>query len=234
MTNCVVIPTYNEAKNIKHVIELIFSVLPSARIIVVDDNSPDKTGQQVLELKNKFPNLSLFSRQSKEGLGAAYKDALQAILANNNFDNLVIMDGDGSHNPLDIPRLLEISAEHDLVIGSRYIKGGGIESWELWRRALSRFGNLYCRAILRTPVNDWTSGFNLIKAVKLREIDLNSFDASGYAFLIELKYALIKEGARFKEVPIIFRNRRDGETKISNDIIGEGIKAPWKMITKKL
>lgn len=232
MKNLVIIPTYNESQSIGMLIEKIFSIVPDAHIMVVDDNSPDGTADIVKGLSARFPALFLFSRSSKEGLGKAYIDAF-AEVKNKDFETIITMDGDLSHDPGYLPSLISNAETSDLVIGSRYIKGGRTEGWELWRRLLSRFGNFYCRLVTRMPVSDYTSGFNAINIKYLRKIDLNKIDNSGYAFLIELKYFLWKSGAKLKEVPIVFKNRAGGESKISNHIIGEGIIAPWKMIFKK-
>ncbi len=129
--------------------------------------------------------------------------------------------------------MAEQADRFDCLIGSRYVLNGRTVGWELWRRILSRFGNWYCRVITRMPINDCTGGFNMMRVTTMKKLDFNTIDLSGYAFIMELKYSLFKAGARFKEIPIIFNNRRGGESKISNHIIGEGILAPWKMIWRK-
>lgn len=231
--NIVVIPTYNERKNIGALIKEIFSVVPEIHILVADDNSPDGTAVTVEELIKKYPNLSLLKRPVKNGLGRAYIEAFKKLLTNSETENIITMDADFSHNPKYLPEMLEATKEHDLVIGSRYVKGGGITHWEFWRRLLSRGGNFYVRMILGRKILDWSSGFNCIKVSILRNIDLNKIEFSGYAFLSSLKYFLVKAGVRTKEIPIIFEERRGGKSKISGNIIREGILAPWKLLFTK-
>lgn len=233
MKNVVIIPTYNEKQNVNSLIEAIFKILPDIFILVVDDNSPDGTGNIVKDLQKKFPNLNLLVRNKKEGLGKAYPNAFEEVLKDSDAESVIMMDADFSHNPSYLPLILEASRGVDVVVGSRYTKGGGTEGWELWRRLLSRWGNFYAKTITRLPVADCTGGFNLIKTHILKRTDFSDIDASGYAFQIELKYLLWKSGARFAELPIIFKNRIEGESKISRHIILEGIIAPWKMIIKK-
>ncbi len=225
----IVIPTYNEKENIELLVPKIFSIIPDVDVIVADDNSPDGTGELVSNLKYKFPRLSLLSRDKKDGLGKAYINAFKNILDKNEFEKVVMMDADFSHDPKYLPEMLEQSKKFDVVIGSRYVSGGETQGWELWRRLLSSFGNSYCRIVTRLPVKDCTGGFNVISTNVLRKIDFDNMDMSGYAFIMEIKYLLYKAGAKFFEVPIIFVNRARGETKISSHIISEGIIAPWKM-----
>lgn len=225
----VVVPTYNERDNIKNLVLVIFKVVPEIHILVVDDNSPDKTAAVVKSLQSEYLNLSLLERPRKEGLGRAYLDAFKLILKNNSAERVIMMDADFSHDPKYLPELLEAAKNFDVVVGSRYIRDGGMVGWEAWRRFLSKFGNWYSRLIMGLPVFDCTGGFNLVKIDFLRKIDLSRVAMSGYAFQIELKYLLWKAGARFKEIPIIFKNRLNGESKISNHIIREGILAPWKI-----
>ena len=143
------------------------------------------------------------------------------------------MDADLSHDPAHLPALLAASAEHDVVVGSRYVRGGGVSGWELWRRILSAGGNFYARTVTGLPVRDCTTGYGVIDAGLLKKVSLRRIDSSGYAFLIELKYMLFRAGASFAEVPIIFKNRVGGESKISGHIISEGVIAPWKMIFRR-
>ncbi len=229
MKDVVVVPTYNERENIRELIPKLFSLLPTVHCMVVDDNSPDGTADQVREFMKTYPNLRLLSRERKEGLGKAYLHAFRTLLDDGTVERIIIMDADFSHDMRDIPIMLKKSVNADMVIGSRYISGGQIEGWELWRKLLSRFGNYYCHFITGMPIYDATSGFNLILAPALRKIDLTSFDSSGYSFQIELKYRLWKNGARLQELPIKFHNRREGESKISNHIVGEGLVTPWKL-----
>jgi len=231
--NFIVIPTYNERENIGLLISDIFSLLPQTNILVVDDNSPDGTAVVVEGLIKKYPNLSLLKRPKKNGLGAAYIDGFRRLFADKEIENIIMMDGDFSHNPKYLPLMLEEARNYDLVVGSRYIRGGGVAKWEWWRRILSAGGNFYAWMILRRKINDWTGGFNCIQSEFLRKVNLEKIDLSGYAFIMGLKYALLKSGATVKEMPIIFEARRGGESKLSHHIISEGIIAPWKIIFKK-
>lgn len=227
------LPTYNESENIVSLIEDIFSSVPSVEVMVVDDNSPDGTANLVESLLPKFPNLQLYRRSGKEGLGKAYVDAFQKTLADTSITHVMMMDADFSHNPQYLPEMFSMISWYDIVVGSRYAPGGGTEGWETWRKWLSRLGNLYCRMITGMPLRDCTGGFNIIKADILRRVDFKTIDLSGYAFIMELKYALFCVGAQFYEFPIIFNNRRGGESKLSNHIVREGIIAPWKMICRR-
>ncbi|MBI2096568.1 MAG: polyprenol monophosphomannose synthase [Candidatus Sungbacteria bacterium] len=226
----IILPTYNERANIGTLIHAIFAVVPHVSILVVDDNSPDGTGALVEALKQKFPCLYLLTRERKEGLGRAYTHAFREIAQHNELETVVTMDADFSHHPDYLPLLLESCRKGYVTTGSRYVPGGKIAGWELWRRILSAGANIYIQIITRLPVHDATSGFNAIPASLLKKIDLTVFDASGYAFLIELKYLLWKQGGLFHEIPITFHNRTGGESKISGHIIHEGILAPWKII----
>lgn len=232
MKNLVIIPTYNESSTIVDLVTRVFNAVPDVSIMVVDDNSPDRTGELVQALTRDFPNLKLLSRGRKEGLGRAYMHAFSEALKQD-LGNIITMDADLSHDPACLPKMLQEAQTADIVIGSRYISGGKTIGWELWRRLLSRFASFYCRLITKMPTHDCTSGFMTINSNFLRKIDFSSIDLSGYAFLIELKYLLWKKGASIKEIPITFKNRAGGESKISNHIIKEGILAPWKMILKK-
>ncbi len=231
--NYIILPTYNEKENIGPLIKIIFSLLPEINILVVDDNSPDGTAVAVEELQKKYPNLSLLKRPVKNGLGGAYIEGFKRLLVDPDIKNIVMMDADFSHNPKYLPQMIAEAENYGLVIGSRYIKGGGIAKWELWRRILSAGGNFYARILLGRFIRDWTGGFNCIKTDYLRKIDFNKINLSGYAFIMGLKYFLIKVGASVKEIPIIFEARREGESKLSHHIISEGIIAPWKIILKK-
>lgn len=233
MKDIIIIPTYNEKENLKVLIPKIFRILPDIWVIIVDDNSPDGTADTVRNLMRTYPHLDLINREKKEGLGKAYTFAFKCILKDIAVNSIIMMDGDLSHDPTSLTEMIRQSEYFDCVVGSRYMGGGRIVEWELWRRLLSLFGNIYCRVITSLPIKDCTGGFNLIRADLLRKIDFDSMDSSGYAFQIELKFMLYKASQKFKEIPIIFRERADGKSKISNHIIREGIIAPWKMIFKR-
>jgi dolichol-phosphate mannosyltransferase len=233
MKHIILLPTYNESENIEKIISVIFQLKPDIYIKVIDDNSPDGTGKIVSGLQSKYDHLSLLSREVKNGLGKAYVHGFKEAMKDPEVTNVIMMDADFSHDPKYLQEMVNLSKNYSLVIGSRYIKGGDTVGWEFWRKTLSFFGNLYARSILRMSVNDMTGGFNCIDVNLLKRFELDNIDSSGYAFIMELKYLLYKNGASIKEFPIIFKNRIGGESKISNHIINEGILAPWKMLLKK-
>jgi dolichol-phosphate mannosyltransferase len=225
----VVIPTYNERHNIGELVVELFSVLPETSILVVDDNSPDGTAESIRSLKRGLPRLELLSRTNERGFGSAYLAGFRRILEHSEADAILMMDADLSHDPAHIPAMLKKIETCDAVIGSRYAANGGVDGWALWRRVLSKGGNSYVRAVTGMPFQDCTSGFNLIRTEVLRRLDLTRVNCSGYAFLMELKYRMWQSGATIEEVPILFRNRTQGESKISGGIIREGIGAPWRL-----
>ncbi|MCX6813447.1 MAG: polyprenol monophosphomannose synthase, partial [Candidatus Azambacteria bacterium] len=210
--NYIILPTYNEKENIGPLIEIIFSLLPEINILVVDDNSPDSTATAVEELMAKYSNLSILKRPIKNGLGGAYIAGFKKVLVDPDIQNIIMMDGDFSHSPKYLPQIIAEAKKYGLVIGSRYIKGGGIAKWEIWRRILSAGGNAYVRMILGRKLHDWTGGFNCIQADYLRKVNLDKIDLSGYAFIMGFKYFLIRAGASAKEIPIVFEARRGGES----------------------
>jgi dolichol-phosphate mannosyltransferase len=234
MKDVIIIPTYNEKKNIGKLLKIIPSVLPSVHILVVDDNSPDGTSKEVENLKKEIPNLELLLRSGKEGLGKAYINAFKNVLSDPDVRSICTMDADFSHSPQFLSQMFQEIGRGgaDVVVGSRYVKGGGIKGWPLWRKLLSRGANLYGQIFFHLPVRDCTSGFICMNASFLRKINLEEISASGFAFLIELKYSLWKKGASFKEVPIIVENRKEGQSKITTGIILEGVFTSWRLIRK--
>ncbi len=233
MKKVIVLPTYNERKNVEELVPLIFQHVPDAVVLVVDDNSPDGTAKAVELLQTKYQKLLMLRRKGKEGLGKAYIHAFKVVLKDASVDVVVMMDADFSHDPAYLPEMLKKLEQGDVIVGSRYIKGGATIGWEMWRKILSKGANLYCRFITGMKINDCTGGFNVMRADTMRKLDLDKLDLSGYAFIMELKYAFHKSGARFAEHPITFANRKEGESKMSSHIIREGILAPWKMRMKK-
>ncbi|MFZ2522314.1 MAG: polyprenol monophosphomannose synthase [Minisyncoccia bacterium] len=233
MKNVVIIPTYNEKENIEVIIPLIYKLYPEIYVCVVDDNSPDGTAGSVNLLKKQYVNLSLILRKGKEGLAKAYIHAFKEVLKDNDVETIIMMDADLSHDPKHIGEMIELRKKYDVIVGSRYIKGGRTEGWEFYRRLLSRLGNIYAKLITQMPVNECTGGFNAINANILRKINLDEINMSGYAFIMYFKYVLYKNGAKFFEIPICFKNRVEGVSKLSNMIIREGILAPWEMIFSK-
>ncbi len=233
MKTVIVIPTYNEKENVMVLIPEIFKYAPAIGVLIADDSSPDGTAAAVGELQKQFPNLMLLSQPEKGGLGKAYLNAFKKALEDPAVEAVMMMDADLSHDPKYLPEMLKRAETFSVVTGSRYIKGGGTSGWEAWRRTLSFCGNLYCRLVTRLPLKDCTAGFNVISAKLLRQIDFSKISMAGYAFIMELKYRLFKAGGTFSEVPIIFKNRTIGVSKMSAHIIQEGIIAPWKMVLKK-
>jgi len=230
MKNVIVIPTYNEKENIKTLIPLVFKLLPDIFIVVADDNSPDGTALTVLELKKEYPNLSLISKKQKDGLARAYINVFSQILPDKDIKSIIMMDADFSSQLQYLPEMIKKSEDYSVVIGSRYVSGGKIVGWKLYRKILSRFANFYSNIILHMPIHDYTCGFNVISAEFLRKIDFSQMHASGYAFILELKYLLYKAGATFFEVPITFIDRVKGKSKISSSIIKEGFIVPLKIV----
>jgi dolichol-phosphate mannosyltransferase len=211
----------------------IFQAVPDIYIVVVDDNSPDGTAEVVKTLQKTYPNLSLLSRKEKNGLGPAYIHAFRQIASTENEGTVFMMDADMSHDPKHLREMIDLRKEYDVIIGSRYVHGGKTVGWELYRRILSRGGNFYAKTITRMPIHDCTSGFNAISIALLKKINFSEINIAGYAFIMHLKYLLYKEGARFYEIPICFKNRVEGESKLTNMIVREGIIAPWQMIFSK-
>jgi dolichol-phosphate mannosyltransferase len=228
-----IIPTYNEAENIAQIIERVHQHAPEMRVLVVDDNSPDGTADIVRTLMRTDARIMLLFREEKEGLGKAYLHAFSEVLKDTNVEWIQIMDADFSHDPKYLPNFFEVSEYSDLVIGSRYIREGGMAELAFWRRMLSRFASQYCHIITKMPIADCTAGFMLIRADLLRTVPLSDFDSSGFAFLMELKHALWKKGARITESSIIFGNRGEGKSKLTKRIVIEGMIAPWRMRLKK-
>jgi dolichol-phosphate mannosyltransferase len=229
----VIIPTYNEAMNIVRICAAVLKAAPEAHILIVDDNSPDGTGTLANELAKASAHISVLERKGKEGLGKAYLHAFAAVLAESDVKVICTMDADFSHDPADVPKLIKACDDYDVAIGSRYVCGGRTVGWSLWRRVLSWGGNLYAGFVTRIPVRDLTAGFIAVRTDTLRTVGLENINSSGYAYQIELKCALWKSGARITEVPITFRERIGGESKISGHIVSEGIIAPWKIVWKK-
>jgi dolichol-phosphate mannosyltransferase len=221
-----ILPTYNEAANLEPLVRAVLPPLASGadehRILVVDDSSPDGTGRIADRLAGELDSVEVLHRPVKEGLGRAYLAGFERALQGG--AGLVMeMDADFSHDPVDIPRLIAAAADADLVLGSRYVPGGGIENWGLARRLLSRAGTLYARAILGVPVRDLTGGFKCFRAEALRSLELSGIRAGGYAFQIELTYRVLRAGYRVREVPIVFRERRAGASKMDLSIALEAV-----------
>jgi dolichol-phosphate mannosyltransferase len=219
----VVIPTYNEIENIGPITKAVLSrTPPNVHVLVVDDGSPDGTGSRADELSASDPRIHVLHRTKKEGLGPAYIAGFRWGFSQS-FDRLIEMDADFSHNPEFLPTMLSLLNEHDFVIGSRYVSGGGTVNWGLVRKIISRGGSLYARTVLGAPIRDFTGGFNGWNRKVLEAIDLGTLEAGGYSFQIELKYRAYKKGFRCKEFPILFEDRRVGKSKMSSKIVFEAL-----------
>jgi dolichol-phosphate mannosyltransferase len=226
-----VLPTYNEADNLEPLVEAARAKLPpSAQVLIVDDSSPDGTGEIADRLAAEHEDVEVLHRSRKEGLGPAYLDGFRRALAGG-AEMVVQMDADFSHDPADLPRLLAAARDADLVIGSRYVDGGGVTEWGPLRRGISRGGSAYARLMLAVPVRDLTGGFKCVRRQVLEAIDLDEIDSRGYAFQIEITYATLRAGFRVVEVPIVFRDRRVGNSKMSRAIVAEAI---WRVPALRL
>jgi dolichol-phosphate mannosyltransferase len=222
----VVLPTYEEAANIERFVGEVLDKLPSdAHILVVDDSSPDGTGEIAARLADERENVHLLSRPRKEGLGPAYIAGFRRALAEG-AGLILEMDSDFSHEPAYLPRLFEAAERADLAIGSRYVPGGGVSEWGSLRRAISRGGGAYARLTLGVGVRDLTGGFKCFRREVLEAIDLDRVKSRGYAFQVEMTYRAIERGFEVVEVPIVFRNRRSGSSKMSGSIVLEAI---WRV-----
>jgi dolichol-phosphate mannosyltransferase len=227
----VVIPTYNEKENISAILHSIFDLQQDFHVIVIDDGSPDGTAQIVKDLQLKFPGqLFIEERRGKQGLGTAYIHGFKWAIARG-YDFIFEMDADFSHNPNDLPRLHDAckNGGADVAIGSRYVKGGGVVDWPSDRRALSKGGSLYTRMITWMPVKDPTAGFMCYKKEVLETINLDKIPFVGYAFQIAMKFTAWKLGFKLKEVPIIFKDRIYGMSKMNKGIVKEGILGVLKL-----
>jgi dolichol-phosphate mannosyltransferase len=222
----VCLPTYNERENIEPMVRALDDLFRrhdlDARVLVIDDSSPDGTGEIADRLADEFPFLSVLHRPKKEGLGPAYLAGFVWALATD-ADRIVEMDCDFSHDPEVLPRLLAASADADLVLGSRYVEGGGTRNWGPGRRLVSRFGSLYARIILGVGIHDLTGGFKCFRRTVLEEIGLEQITTKGYAFQIETTYRALKAGCRVVEVPIVFAEREAGSSKMSRGIVLEAM-----------
>jgi dolichol-phosphate mannosyltransferase len=222
MKTVVIIPTYNELGSLESLISSVFSLaIADLSVIVVDDNSPDGTGVLAEELALKYP-ITVIHRPEKRGLGTAYVEAFRSILDSKIPPDYVIqMDADLSHNPKDIPRFLEKIKECDVVLGSRYVRGGGTENWSIARELISRFGCFFSRVVLGLPYRDLTGGFKCYRREVLEKMNLDSLSSVGYNFQIETTYRAHTQGARICEIPIIFVERKSGVSKFNISIIIE-------------
>jgi len=224
----ILIPTLNEKENLEKLIPEIFNLMPEISVLIVDDNSNDGTQELIENLKQNYSNLFIIKRTGNFGYGRSSIDGFKWILERE-YDYLVTMDADLSHDYNDVSALLEKLRNFDVAAGSRYVKNGGVKNWNLFRRVLSRFANLYVKIILNLPITDATTGFNAYRVNSLKKINFGEINSNGYAFLVELKYRLFSVGSKFAEHPILFSERREGQSKMSSRIIWESIKLPWQL-----
>jgi dolichol-phosphate mannosyltransferase len=224
----IILPTYNERENVPTLVEQIFAYAPAADVLLVDDNSPDGTADLATELFATEPRFSVLRRTGPRGLGRSYVDGYRAALAGG-YARLVQMDADFSHDPERLPALLRAAESADVAIGSRYCPGGGIGNWPLRRRLLSRFANFYVAKITGMEVGDATSGYRCYNRRALERVLQNQIVAEGYAFLVESIYRVSQAGLSVAEVPIIFVDRREGQSKISRKVIFESVLMPWRV-----
>ena len=219
----VVVPTYNEVENLGWITDRLLRAVPTTDVLVVDDASPDGTGELADRIAAAEPRVSVVHRTEKAGLGAAYLHGF-AVALDRGYDVVGEMDADGSHQPEQLHRLVAALADADLVIGSRWVPGGRVVNWSRGRQALSRGGNLYARTVLGVPVKDVTAGFRLFRASALRRLDLASVESVGYCFQVDLTVRTTRAGLRVVEVPIEFRERERGESKMDRAVAVESLR----------
>lgn len=232
----VIIPTYNEKENIEKMIRKVFSFEKVFHVLIVDDGSPDGTADIVKKLQKEFPDqLHIEERSGKLGLGTAYIHGFKWALARN-YEYVFEMDADFSHNPEDLIRLYKACSEEggDLSVGSRYCKGGGVENWPWNRKLLSYYASVYVRIVLGIKVGDTTAGFICYTRKVLQDLDFEKVTFKGYAFQVCMKYMAVKKGHKLIEVPIIFKDRQFGESKMSIAIFREALIGVWRMRKMKL
>src|SRR5436309_3491529 len=222
MKTLIIIPTYNELENLRPLLQEIFSYAPETDVLIVDDNSPDGTGKLADEIHNENRQVNVLHRAGKLGLGTAYIAGFKYAVAQN-YDAAFEMDADFSHDPCYLPDFLKAIEEADLVIGSRYIPGGDTPDWSPLRRFISGGGNIYARFLLGIPVHDCTAGYRCYRREVLEHIDLDTVQSQGYAFQIEMAYRARILGFTIVETPIVFMDRRVGKSKMSRQIVIEGI-----------
>jgi dolichol-phosphate mannosyltransferase len=220
----VCLPTYNERGNLERMVAALAD--KGVSVLVIDDNSPDGTGRLADELAARNGHVQVLHRAQKEGLGPAYLAGFRRVLEDPDAALVLEMDADFSHDPSDVPRLIEAARDADLVLGSRYVEGGSVGSWGLIRRFISAGGSLYARVLLGVPVRDLTGGFKCFRREVLEALDLDAIDSRGYAFQIETTYRALRAGFRVVEVPIRFVDREEGGSKMSRSIVFEGF---WKV-----
>jgi dolichol-phosphate mannosyltransferase len=229
MNALVIVPTYNERENIPSLIEGLLHH-DGVRVLIVDDDSPDGTGEVADTLARQHPGrVEVLHRTANRGFGRSYVDGIKRAIAQR-ADLICQMDADFSHDPARLPALLEAAAGADVVIGSRYVPGGAVVNWQKSRRILSRFANIYVRAITHLGVHDCTSGYRCWQRAALESLPLDAFVSDGYSFLVEMLFTAARQGRRIVELPITYVERREGQSKISRAVILESVITPWRLI----
>jgi len=229
----IIIPTYNERDNVLKMIDAVARVSAKLSVLIIDDNSPDGTAEEVVKAQKENTHLHLIKREKKLGLGSAYVEGFQFAL-NGPYEFIFEMDCDFSHDPHDIPQLLAAANEHDLVIGSRYIDGIRIINWPLKRLLVSSFAAWYCRTITGMPLKDGMGGFKCFRRKTLESLNLSKVYSGGYSFQIEMNYKVYSKGCSIVEVPIIFYERREGKSKMDLKVILEAIMVVFKLRLRKI
>lgn len=224
----VIIPTYNESDNILKTIELVFDTAPKVDVLVVDDNSPDKTGNLVKKLMKTEKRVNLLAREKKEGLGTAYVAGFKYALERD-YERIIEMDADLSHDPAEIPNFIEASKKADVVVGSRYLNGANVVHWPIRRLILSYSANIYSRIITGVPLHDTTSGFKCFRREVLEAVDLDAVHSGGYSFQLEMNFRAYCKGFKLSEIPIIFTDRTLGRSKMNFSIMLEAAKVVWQL-----
>lgn len=229
----IIIPTYNEKENLGRLVAEVLQVVPEAHLLIIDDGSPDGTGDIADALAAADPRIHAEHRTGKLGLGTAYIHGFKWALARG-YEYVFEMDADFSHQPKFLPDFLRAAEDHDLVLGSRYIPGGGTENWTWQRQLISRGGNTYARTVLWLPFKDLTGGFKCFRRRVLEALDLDGIQQKGYGFQIELTYRAHKKGFRIAQVPIMFPDRTAGQSKMSGAIFREALLGVWKLRFAKI
>jgi dolichol-phosphate mannosyltransferase len=228
----VIVPTLNERQNLPPLVDALLT-LPNVQVLVVDDNSPDGTGAVADELAAKYcGRVDVMHRTDRRGLGRSYVDGMQRAI-HADVDVICQMDADFSHDPLELPRLIEAAARADLVVGARYVPGGRVVHWPLRRQILSRFANLYVHLVAGLRTRDCTSGYRCWRREALAKVPLDRTNSEGYSFLVEMLFAAAALGLRFAEVPITFVERRQGESKLSKAVLIESVITPWRLAASR-
>jgi len=232
MKSMVIIPTYNERDNIEKLISLIMGLNEGFYVTIVDDNSPDGTGEIADELAKKYPEVHVIHRKKKAGIGPAYIEGFKYALSNG-VEYIFQMDADLSHDPVELSRFKECLREHDIVLGTRYKGGVRVLNWSFKRLLVSKFASHYVRWITRLPVSDATGGYKAFRRQVLESVNLDTIKSDGYSFQIETTYKAYRKGFNIKEIPIIFFERESGTSKMTLGIILEAIWAVWRLILKR-